>query len=80
MGDNLDSIMTQLAKFLILSGFLICATGMILYFGGKVFGFGRLPGDIIIKRNDVTFYFPIATCLIISTLLTLILKFFQPPS
>ncbi|HEX68501.1 MAG TPA: DUF2905 domain-containing protein, partial [bacterium] len=40
----------------------------------KIPGFGKLPGDILIKKKNFTFYFPLATCLILSILLTLILN------
>ena len=40
-------------------------------------GLGRLPGDIVIRRDNFSFYFPLATCLLVSGLLTLIFWFFR---
>ncbi len=49
--------------------------GSILYFLSKLgIGLGRLPGDIMIQRENVSFYFPLATSIIISIVLTLILN------
>ncbi len=41
------------------------------------FPLGRLPGDIVIKRENSTFYFPIVTCLLISLILSLLMKIFR---
>jgi hypothetical protein len=65
--------MTDMGKWLILLGLLIAAAGVILTFAGKLPWLGRLPGDIYIKRENFSFYFPLATCLIISAVVSLIL-------
>jgi hypothetical protein len=66
-------------KFLIGFGALMIVLGGIFLFlgsvGGKVPWIGRLPGDIYIQRGNWTFYFPLATSILISILLTLILSF-----
>jgi hypothetical protein len=66
-------------KFLIGFGALMIVVGGIFLFlgsaGGKVPWIGRLPGDIYIQRGNWTFYFPLATSILISILLTLILSF-----
>jgi hypothetical protein len=62
-----------MAKLLIVVGLLIVGLGLILLLAGRVPWIGRLPGDISIRRGDWTFYFPLATSLIISLILTLIL-------
>ncbi len=65
----------SLGKMLILMGLLIVLMGLLLLFGSKLpFPLGKLPGDIVIKRGNFTFYFPLATCLILSVLLTIILS------
>lgn len=61
---------------LIFLGFLIIFVGIILNILTK-FGFPRLPGDILIQKDNFTLYFPIATSIIISLVLTLILNFFR---
>ena len=60
-------------KFLIILGIIIAAVGGILFFSGKIPWLGRLPGDIILQRKNFTFYFPLATSILLSVLLTLIL-------
>jgi hypothetical protein len=65
---------------LLLFGLLMVLLGLILlvagHFSGKVPWLGRLPGDIYIQRGTWTFYFPLATCLIVSILLTLLFSRF----
>jgi cobalamin biosynthesis protein CobD/CbiB len=65
-----------LAKLLIALGLGIALLGVIFYFGGKV-GIGRLPGDIYIKRGNFTFYFPVVTSILLSIVLTVILRLFR---
>lgn len=66
----------NIGKFLIISGFIIIAIGALLLFSGKMSWFGRLPGDILIQKKNFTFYFPIATSIIVSIILTLIFWLF----
>jgi hypothetical protein len=69
-----------LGKMLLLFGLLMVLLGLVLlvagHFSGKVPWLGRLPGDIYIQRGNWTFYFPLATCLIISVVLTLLFALF----
>jgi Protein of unknown function (DUF2905) len=58
-----------MGQFLVLVGLLIVAVGLAIMFGLPL---GRLPGDVVIRRGGFTFYFPIATCILISVLLTLV--------
>ena len=58
---------------LILGGFIILL-GLILTFGSKIPFLGRLPGDIRYQRGNVSCYFPIVTCLLISLILTVLLN------
>jgi len=64
-----------LAKILILLGIITFLVGFLLLFFGKIPYLGKLPGDILIKRNNFTFYFPITTSIILSIVLTLVLNF-----
>ena len=66
-----------LGKLLILVGVLIIAIGVLLLIGEKIPWIGRLPGDIIIKKEKLTFYFPITTSIIISIILTLLFALFR---
>jgi len=59
-------------KILILFGILLVVLGVIFSFFGKIPYLGKLPGDIYIKKENFTFYFPLATCILISIILSLI--------
>ena len=63
-------------KLLILSGVILLVIGAILTFAPKLPWLGRLPGDILIQRGRFTFAFPLATCLLLSLLLTLLANLF----
>ncbi len=65
-----------LGKLLLIIGGLTVVAGLILVLFGKL-GLGRLPGDILIQRENVTFYFPLATMIIISIILTIIVNLFR---
>lgn len=66
----------QFGKVLIFSGFLLILLGLILTFFGKIPFFGKLPGDILIQKKNFTFYFPLASCLILSLIISLVFYFF----
>ena len=72
--------MRDLGKMLLGFGVLMVILGGILLFGGNLSGkvpwLGRLPGDIHIQRGSWSFYFPLATCLLISIVLTLLFSLF----
>jgi hypothetical protein len=66
--------MQQLGRTLLLIGAVLMVIGAFWYFGGKLpFRLGRLPGDIIHRGQNSTFYFPMVSCLVISVFITLIL-------
>lgn len=60
---------------LIALGIALLVIGLIVTFGGRFFGLGKLPGDIVVRRPGFTFYFPLATSIVLSILLTLIMYF-----
>jgi len=64
--------MNDLGKILIAFGLLIALAGVVLVLVGRVPWIGRLPGDMHIQRGNFTFYFPLATSLLLSVVLTLI--------
>jgi len=66
-----------IGKLLIIAGILITLIGVILFFAPKIPWIGRLPGDIYIKKDDFSFYFPITTCIAISALLSLLFYVFK---
>ena len=65
----------SIGKYLIVFGIALVVIGGIFLLSGKVSWLGRLPGDILIKRENFTFYFPITTCILASVILSLIFYF-----
>jgi len=61
-------------RLLILVGLLIAGAGLLMVLGVPL---GRLPGDIVIRRGNATFYFPLVTCIVISIVLTLVMALFR---
>ena len=68
--------MQHIGKLLIVLGVTIAAVGILLSLSGKIPWLGRLPGDIFIQRKNFTFYFPLATGIMISILLTFLFWLF----
>jgi hypothetical protein len=68
--------MSDFAKLLIFFGLILIIAGFLVQFVGKIPGFGRLPGDFLIKKGPVTFYFPLVTSIIVSVILSLLLSLF----
>jgi Protein of unknown function (DUF2905) len=66
----------EIGKLLIIVGGFVVVIGLFLTFGLRVPFLGKLPGDISIDRGNVHFYFPIATGLLLSVVLTLLLNLF----
>lgn len=64
--------MQELGKALIICGIILIGAGLALTFFNKVPFIGKLPGDILIQKRNFTFYFPLATSILISLALSLI--------
>ncbi|NQT75722.1 MAG: DUF2905 domain-containing protein [Candidatus Omnitrophica bacterium] len=69
------SDLSGFGKILILSGGILAIMGLLFTFAGKIPWVGRLPGDIYIKKENFSFYLPLATCILLSIGLSLILFF-----
>ncbi len=67
--------MTDLGKLFIVVGVVIALIGVVIVMLGRLPWLGRLPGDIYVRRGTFTFYFPLATSILISVLLTLVFWF-----
>lgn len=67
----------SLGRVLVIFGLLIVIIGALLIFAPKIPLLGRLPGDIVIRRENFTFYFPVATCILLSVLVTILLRIFR---
>ncbi len=67
----------EIGKLLLVFGLVLAAAGLLLTLGPKLsFRIGRLPGDIIIKHDHFTFYFPLATGLLLSVVVSFLFWFF----
>jgi hypothetical protein len=69
--------MADLGRTLLVVGGVVFVIGLLLTFGARIPGLGRLPGDIVYKKGSFTFYFPLVTSLLLSLLLTALLAIFR---
>lgn len=69
--------MNELGKVLVIIGLVIAGIGLLFWSGFGKGWLGKLPGDIYVSKGNVTFYFPIVTCLLISAILTILLWLFR---
>ena len=60
-----------MARFLVVLGLVLLVVGLLWPYLSQI-GLGRLPGDIVIQRENATFYFPLMTCLLLSVLFSLV--------
>ncbi len=67
--------MTDIGKMLIILGLFIVAAGGVFLFLGA-FSIPKLPGDIVYKSENMTFFFPITTCILLSIILTIVMRAF----
>ena len=63
-----------MAKALVVIGLVIVAIGLVMMLGLPL---GRLPGDIAVRRGNVSFYFPLTTSIVLSIVVTLVLAWFR---
>ena len=68
--------MRDLGRLLIVFGAILIAAGLLVTFSGKL-GLGKLPGDIVYRRGNFTFYFPLVTSILLSIVLSLLLWLFR---
>lgn len=69
--------MQEIGKVLVVVGIVIAIVGALMWKTGGLGPLGRLPGDITIKGEHSTFYFPIVTCILLSLILTLLSWLFR---
>jgi len=69
--------MPAIGKMFVILGVVLIVIGLGFMFGDKIPYIGRLPGDISIKRENFSFYFPITTSIIISIILTILFSIFR---
>ena len=69
--------MPALGKMLVILGVVLVAVGLGFMFADKIPYIGRLPGDVYVKKERFSFYFPITTSIIISIILTILFSIFK---
>jgi len=67
----------SLGRVLMLVGGVLFVAGLLLSLAPRVPWLGRLPGDIVVRRGNYSFYFPLVTSILLSLLLTLLLSLFR---
>jgi hypothetical protein len=68
--------MNEAGRWLIVGGALMIALGVYIRLGGPIPPLGRLPGDIVIRRDGMVIWIPITTMVLLSVLLTVLLRLF----
>ena len=66
----------SLGRLLIIAGAVMMIAGLVLYFSPRLPFIWKLPGDILVQKKNFTFYFPLATSILISVVVTLLLWIF----
>lgn len=69
--------MAGFGKILLVSGLAIAGAGLLLLLIDKVGWIGKLPGDITVRRGNFTFHFPLATCILVSAVISLLFWLFR---
>lgn len=69
--------MNPFGRFLIITGLLVALAGALIVLSPRIPWLGKLPGDILLRRGNVTFYFPLATSLLVSFILSIFLWLFR---
>ncbi len=67
--------MGDLGRSIVFIGCLLIVLGGLLLLAGKIPGIGKWPGDIMVKKENFSFYFPVTTCILISVILSAIMYF-----
>jgi hypothetical protein len=69
--------MGDLGKLLIISGVVLLVAGTVVAMVGRIPWLGRLPGDVVIRRENFVFYFPLASCVLVSVVISLLVYLFR---
>jgi hypothetical protein len=67
----------DLGRALLVAGGVLLVLGLLVTLGARLPGVGRLPGDVVYRKGNFTFYFPIVTCIVLSVVVTLLLRIFR---
>lgn len=66
--------LSGVARVLIGLGLTLVVVGVFIFLLGKISGVGRMPGDILVKKDNFTFFFPLGTCILISVVATVFMN------
>lgn len=67
-----------IGRMLVTAGLILVAIGVLFMLGDKLpIRLGRLPGDIVVRGRNSTFYFPLMTCLLLSLIFSLVMWLFR---
>lgn len=69
--------MNPIAKLLVMAGVILIIAGLVWQVGGRFLNLGRLPGDIVVEKENFRFYFPLMTSIIVSVVLSLLFYLFR---
>jgi len=72
--ESMPFDLSSLGKVLLLFAVVLGVVGLLLIIMGNVPFLGKLPGDLVIRRGGVTFFFPIVTCILLSVVLTVLIN------
>ena len=67
---------SSLGRLLVIAGLVAVVVGVVLILGPKIPGLGRLPGDLVVRREGFTLFFPLASMIVVSVLLTILVNLF----
>jgi hypothetical protein len=67
----------EIGRALLVAGGVLVALGLLLTLWGRLPGVGHLPGDVVYRKGQFTFYFPVVTCILLSVVATLLLRIFR---
>ena len=68
--------MREVGRLLVFLGGVTAVVGLLLLLAARIPWLGRLPGDVVVQRGPVTFYFPVVTSIVVSIVLTILLNLF----
>jgi hypothetical protein len=68
--------MGDLGKSIITIGIILVVVGVVMTVAGKIPGVGKLPGDIFVKKENFSFYFPLTTCILLSIIVSAVMYLF----
>lgn len=66
--------MSEIGRMLMIGGAALFVVGLLVFLAGRIPGLGQMPGDIVVRRENFTFFAPIGTMILVSIVLTILLN------